>query len=206
MYRSLAHIISYAFHPLIMATGLIALLYFFAPSVISPISESSIRLILIMVFILTYVIPLISIGMLKLTSNISSMRLSNRKERVMPFIFVTIYYGLTTYLFYSKLVFGTTLIVIFLSITAIILLVALISLFYKISAHSAGAWGMVGFMTSIHFKYPDSMLFFPIIVAILMAGIISSSRLALDEHSLGEVTYGSFMGFVVSSGCIYLLT
>ncbi|MEQ8924417.1 MAG: hypothetical protein RLO81_01325, partial [Fulvivirga sp.] len=88
MQRKLANFISYTFHPLIMATGLLAILYLFAPSVIQPISEQSIRPILLMVFILTYVIPLISIGMLKVTSNISSVKLSNRKERVMPFFFV----------------------------------------------------------------------------------------------------------------------
>lgn len=156
-----------------------------------------------MVFILTYVIPLISIGMLKLTSNISTIRLTDRKERVMPFLFVTVYYGLTTYLFSSKVVLGQTLIVIFCSITAIILLVALISLLIKISAHSAGAWGMVGFMTALHFKYPDSQLFFPIIAAVVMAGIISSSRLALNEHNLKEISYGALMGLIISFVPVY---
>lgn len=189
-----------------MATGLLAILYFFAPSVIQPISEKSIKPILLMVFILTYIIPLISIGMLKLTSNITSIKLSNRKERLMPFLFVAVYYGLTTYLFANKIVLGHTLIVIFSAITAIILFVALLSLVFKISAHSAGAWGMVGFMVAISFKYPDSQLFLPIIVAILIAGIINSSRLYLNEHDLTEVAYGSLMGFSISFGSIQLLT
>ncbi len=189
-----------------MATGLLVVLYLFAPSVIQPISSSSIGPILLMVFILTYIIPLISIGMLKLTSNISSIRLSNRRERVMPFLFVTIYYGLTTYLFSNKVVLGQTLIVIFCAITAIILLVALLSLSFKISAHSAGAWGMVGFMAALHFKYPDSQLFYPIITAVVMAGVIGTSRLALNEHNLKEITYGALMGLTVSFGSIYLLT
>ncbi|MEQ8926166.1 MAG: PA-phosphatase, partial [Fulvivirga sp.] len=113
---------------------------------------------------------------------------------------------LTTYLFASKVVLGYTLIVIFSTITLIILLVTIISNFYKISAHSAGAWGMVGFMTALNFKYPDSRLFFPVILAIIMAGIINSSRLLLNQHNLNEVIAGSIMGFLVCFGSIYFLT
>jgi uncharacterized protein YqgC (DUF456 family) len=189
-----------------MATGLLTILYFFAPSVIQPISETSIKPILLMVFILTYIIPLISIGMLKITSSISSMKLSDRKERLMPFFFVTIYYGLTTYLFASKIALGHTLLVIFSTITAVIFLVAVFTKIFKISAHSAGAWGMIGFMLGLHFKYPDSRLLIPILVGIVIAGLINSSRLFLNEHNLKEVGYGSLLGFVVCFGAIFILT
>lgn len=206
MQKRLANLISYVFHPLLMATGLVAILYYFAPSVIQPISEASIIPILLMVFILTYIIPLISIGMLKLTSSISSFKLSNRKERLMPFFFVTIYYALTTYLFANKVVLGRTLIIIFLAITAIIFLVAVITIFYKISAHSAGAWGLVGFLLGLYFKYPDNHLYYPIMAFIVLAGIINSSRLYLNEHDLEETFWGSILGFSISFGAIYLLT
>lgn len=206
MQKGLANLISYVFHPLLMATGLVAILYFFAPSVIQPISEKSIIPILLMIFILTYIIPLISIGMLKLTSSISSFRLSNRKERTMPFFFVSIYYALTTYLFANKVVLGRTVVVIFLAITAVIFLVALITIFYKISAHSAGAWGVVGFLLGLYFKYPDNHLYYPILATVVLAGVINSSRLLLNEHDLKEVFWGSVLGISVSFGSIYLLT
>lgn len=189
-----------------MATGLVAILYLFAPSVIQPINQKSIKIVLILVFALTYIIPLVSIGMLRLTSNISTMTLSNRKERIMPFFFVTIYYGLTTYMFANKLMLGKTLIVIFFAITTIILLVAVITIFTKISAHSAGAGGMVGFMIALHFKFPDSQLFFPILTAIVLAGIISSSRLFLNEHNLKEISFGLLMGLIISFGSVFYLT
>jgi hypothetical protein len=201
-----ANFISYVFHPLLMATGLMAILYFFAPSVIQPISEASIKPILLMVFILTYIIPLISIGMLKLTSSISNLKLSNRRERLMPFFFITVYYGLTTYLFANKVVLGHTLLVIFASITAVIFFVTIITIVFKISAHSAGAWGMVGIMMALHFKYPDSQLFYPIIAGIVIAGVINSSRLYLGEHNLKEIGFGSLLGFIISFGTVFTLT
>lgn len=189
-----------------MATGLLGILYLFAPSVIQPINAGSVKIVLLMVFVLTYIIPLISIGMLKLTSNISTITLNDRRERVMPFFFVTIYYGLTTYLFANKLVLGQTLIVIFLAITTIILLVAIITIFSKISAHSAGAWGMIGFMIAIHLKFPDSQLFFPILLGIIISGVIASSRLFLNVHNLKEIMFGGIMGFTISFGSVYFLT
>ncbi len=189
-----------------MATGLVAILFLYAPSVVQPVSAASIKPILFIVFVLTYVVPLISIGMLKLTSSISSMKLSDRRERLMPFLFVTVYYALTTYLFANKVVLGNTLIVIFSTITFIIFLVTVITKFYKISAHSAGAWGMVGFMFGLHFKYPDSQLFMPILITIVLAGIINAARLSLNEHNLTEIFWGSIMGLLVSFSAIILLT
>ena len=85
-------------------------------------------------------------------------------------------------------------------------MVALLSTVFKISAHSAGAWGVVGFITAINFKYPDSQLFFPIIMSIVLAGAINSARLYLNEHDLNEVGWGSVLGFVISFGAIQLLT
>ena len=91
-------------------------------------------------------------------------------------------------------------------ITAIIFIVSIVTIFYKISAHSAGAWGIVGFLIGLYFKYPDNHLYYPILAAIVMAGIINSSRMYLNEHNLNEIFWGSFLGIVVSFGSIYLLT
>lgn len=202
MHRSTANIISYVFHPLIIATLLVTILYFFAPSFISPVSKQSVKVVLIIIFSLTYIIPLSSIGILKLTSNISSLKLSNRKERLIPFLFVTLYYALTTYLFYSKIPLGENLAIIFAAITFILFIITIGSTIVKVSAHSAGACGMVGFMTAIHIRYPDSILFIPIIIAIIIAGAICSARLALGEHNLREVACGAAIGFFISFGAV----
>lgn len=206
MLKNLANIISVVFHPLLMTTLLVATLYLFAPTSILPINEDSILLILLMVLILTFILPLLSVGMLKLTKSISSIHLHNRKERVMPFFFIAVYYGLTTYFFSERLVLGNALVVLLASITATIFLIAVISMFFKISAHTTGTAGVLGFFIAIHIRYLDSLLFWPIIAALILHGVVSSARLYLATHDPKEVHFGALLGFIINFGAAYIFT
>ena len=206
MLKNLANIISVVLQPRLMTTRLVAALYVCAPSSILPINSDSILLILLMVLILTYILPLLSVGMLKLTKSISSIHLHSRKERIMPFFFITVYYGLTAYFFSEKLVLGNALVIMLVSITATIFLITVISTFFKISAHSAGTAGVLGFFIAIHFRYLDSLLFWPIIATLVLHGVVSSARLYLDTHSPKEVHFGALLGFIVNFGAAYIFT
>ena len=206
MLRKIAEIIAFVFHPLLMSTFLLIILYFFAPSVLRPVDAGSILPILLMVFAITFVIPVISIGMLRLTSSISSMRLEDRRERIMPFFFTAAYYSLMVYLFSYKLVLSETLIILFAAVTVTILLVSFITLFFKISAHAVGMWGALGALVSVQVKYPDSQLFWPIIGSLVLAGAVNSSRLLLNVHSPSEVGLGSVLGFTVCFGAVLVFS
>ena len=206
MLRKGAEIISYAFHPLLMSTLVIVMLYVFAPSALRPIDPESIIAILSMVFVITFLVPLLSIGMLRLTTSITSLTLENRQERVMPFFFVAAYYTLAVYLFSYKLVLSETLVVLFSAITLTIFLVAVITTFFKISAHAAGAWGVIGLLLAIQIKFPDSRLLWPVVFMLLISGLINSSRLFLNRHSPLEVSTGSILGFSICFGIMYLFS
>lgn len=206
MLKKLANIISFVFHPLLMTSLLVVTLYFFAPTTLLPVQQNSIGYLLIIVLILTYILPLFSVGMLKATNTISSFKLDDRKERVMPFFFITVYYALTTYFFATKLVLGDDMIILFGSVTVTIFLITVITTFFKISAHTAGTAGVFGLLLAFHLKYLDSLLFWPIIVMLLLHGIVSSARLYLNTHDPLEVHLGAALGFVVNFGAIYLLT
>lgn len=204
MARKSAEIVSYLFHPMLMCTMLVGLLYFFAPSLISPLDQASILYVLSIIFLLTFVIPALSIGVLKLTSFISSMKLENRKERLVPFIFVSSYYALTTYMFVVKLGLDGAIMVMFSTITLLIVLLTVITTFFKISAHSAGIWGLLGFLVSIHYKFPDNRLFWPILAVLILAGLVNSSRLLLDAHSPKEVGLGAIFGFFLCLSAMFI--
>ena len=204
MSKRIAEIISYIFHPMLMATLLIGLLYLFAPSVIQPLNSETIKTVLAVIFLLTCIIPMLSVGALKITSSISSMKLENRRERIMPFMFISIYYGVTTYMFVIKLGLDGVIMVVFTTITLMIVLITIITSFFKISVHSAGIWGLLGFLISIHYKFPDSQLFWPILIVLVLAGGVNSSRLLLNAHSPKEVSLGSVLGFLLSLTSIFI--
>ena len=204
MSERLANIISIAFHPLLMASILFVILVYFAPSVVSPIQEDSVNTLVIIIFILTFVIPASSVGVLKMTSSISSLSLKNRRERVLPFFFIALYYGVTTYLFEEKFPVNSHLILIFTTITGLILIVTLITTFWKISAHSVGINGLLGFLVAIDIRFPDSQLLWPILLVVLISGVVMSARLILNAHNLSQVLLGGFTGFAICFSAVYL--
>ncbi|ELR70307.1 hypothetical protein C900_03992 [Fulvivirga imtechensis AK7] len=206
MLKHLANIISIVFHPLLMATLLIATLYFFLPTAIQPVNENAILPVLLMVFLLTYVLPLLSVGMLRLTNTISSLRLVDKRERLMPFLFITIYYAFATYIFAIRFELGQVFMVIFGSITLSVLLVTIITKFFKVSAHSVGTAGLIGFLLAFHIRYIDSRLILPLVAAFILHGIVSSARLYLHTHDPKEVHFGSLLGFIINFGAVYFLT
>ncbi len=71
-----------------------------------------------------------------------------------------------------------------------------ITLFYKVSIHSAAIWGIVGILLPLN-KVADGLLLIPTIILIVAAGLVMSSRLMLNAHTPREVLVGSLLGFGV---------
>ncbi len=159
---------------------------------------------MILIFALTFVIPLCSILVMKLLGSISNLHMRSRKERFMPFFFIGIYYAVTTYLFVSRLPFSDVLLYIFGGVTLLIFVCTFITLFMKISLHAAGIWGIVGFILALHLKIPVAGLFLPMNVSLLLAGLVSSSRLYLNEHTPRQVYVGAITGFLICFGALFL--
>ncbi len=204
MTRRIAEFVSYVFHPLLLSTVLLIILFLFSPNALRPIDSTNMLAITGLVFAITFIIPAISIGALKITSSITSLKLEDRKERIMPFLFISAYHGLTVYMFAYRLALGQTMIILFGTVTAVVVLITIITIFFKVSVHAAGVWGMLGCMIATQIKYPDSLLFWPIILILLLAGVVNSSRLYLGVHSPAEVGIGSVLGFGVCFTSIYL--
>jgi membrane-associated phospholipid phosphatase len=97
------------------------------------------------------------------------------------------------------------MIVVLSSITFSIAIVTLITVFWKISAHSVGICGVIGFMFGFYQKYADPLLFYPILAIILLAGILMSARLYLNAHTPAQVFAGGLLGLTISFTTIYFL-
>jgi membrane-associated phospholipid phosphatase len=209
MIRKLALLVSILMHPLLMPTLLFTILFYFAPIVISPISESAINTILFILLITTFLLPLLSISALvyssgRLQDTLKNLSMQERKIRVLPFFFTTIFYGITTYMFMAKIRENSIFLIILMAITLIVLTITLITLFVKVSTHSAAASGLIGFLLSIALKHSQHELLFPLVVILLLAGLVMSARLYLNAHRPNEILLGCAVGFFLSFGTIWL--
>ena len=203
MTRTLAIGTSAVMHPLLITLYLFALLFFYAPIIVQPLPAGAANQMLLALSITTFVLPMISVGALRLgvlqSAGLPGMfTLATRQERVVPFLFVSLFYLITTYLFLVKLQVNLVLVVILATVTVLILTMSATALFTKISAHATGAGALIGFLVGLGLRYPEISFVVPALVAVLLAGGVMSARLYLNRHSSPGVWRGAGLGFGVS--------
>jgi membrane-associated phospholipid phosphatase len=230
--KKTAQVLSVLLHPLLMPTLLYAILLYFSPAVIGA-SGGNLQWrfsLMGVIFVTTFVIPVISVVLLTRTRSLAraelekseqpsdtyqpdytekgtflQLEMQDKKDRFVPFLSTTVFYTVITYMFFKQLHASYAMVVVLGAITFSIALVTLITYFWKISAHSVGISGVVGFLFAFYYKFAEQPLFYPILVVILMAGLLMSARLALNTHNPAQVLMGALLGFCISFGAIYFL-
>ena len=202
MAQKLALFLSYTFQPLLIPTLIFLFLLFGIPEV-SASQYYNEWFILMMVFVTTFVIPVLSLLTMKLTGNIGSIHLENRDERVFPFSTVSLFYGISTYLFYLKFEIEPVFILALSSITICVILLTSITFFWKISAHMTGIAGFLAIIIVIALKNPAFNLVNFLLAGIILSGSVASSRLYLNAHTPIEIFGGFLLGFSVCFGTFY---
>lgn len=194
--KQVAKFISVGFHPLLLTTYLVIVLSYYFPSMLMIRKEN--RMIIIgLVFVFTFVLPAVILVMLRAFGTIQSLTLQSRKERILPFVFISMFYVLFTFLFYFKLPFSANFEKLMMIVSALVVVSLLITLFYKISIHSIAMGGGIGILLPLNQVTEQMSLLWPTAFTILATGLVMSSRLLLDAHTPREVMYGSVVGFVV---------
>jgi membrane-associated phospholipid phosphatase len=191
--KTAAKIISIIFHPVIIPTlGFIILFnsgYYF-----SMITWEVKRFILIALFFSTCILPVLTFSVMALNPKFN-YRLDNHTDRVIPLLFMGIYYYVGYYLLGNFNIFPVIKVFLIASILVIIVLL-LISFRWKISNHMAGIGAITGMMIAISFRMGINPVFM-ISGIILVAGLIGSSRIYLGKHSLAQVLAGFTLGLSV---------
>jgi len=196
MSRTLALVISYVLHPVLMptlgVTGIMALSPHYIPQPIF-------LLVILYVFLGTYVLPSALILGLKKFGVISSIHLESANERRYPYLFTALFFYLTAQSVRSFQVPESVSVYLFAGVLASGVLMILLS-FSKISAHMAGLGGLLGLTFFISYNYSMELLGI-ISLLILIAGLLATARLKLKAHTPIQV----YTGFLVGFSCIILV-
>ena len=100
MIRTAASLVSWVLHPLLMPAVVFL--------VIASVNPSLIQLyippfwIFTVILVLTGILPALNMVLFRMMGTISSLHLPERKDRLMPFMVITMVYLAVTYLFFSK--------------------------------------------------------------------------------------------------------
>lgn len=193
--RLAARLVSFLFHPLLFTTYLVIALGVLMPRFLL-IPSSAIWKFAGFVAIITFVFPAANLAMLKAFGTIPSLEMENRKDRLLPFVMITIFYGVICAMFFYKVSVNVNFNKIMLIATALTATATVSSFFFKISVHSLAMGGALGIILPLN-KAANGELLVPAAGLIALAGIVMSARLYLQAHTLREVGYGAAFGFLV---------
>ena len=184
--------ISYLLHPLLFSFIGTFLYLYLSPEHMVKQQE---YIILLIVFVSTYIIPILLLTLLKKVNLITDYHLRTIEERKFPILFFII----------LSFLIGRTLLnirivdLLAFSFFGIAFGLSLIYLFFalkiKSSLHMLGVGGIIGFVMIMSFEY---QLNFNALLAslFLVAGLIGVARLSLKAHSPAEVYIGFLVGVI----------
>jgi membrane-associated phospholipid phosphatase len=203
--RLLAWVVSFLMHPLPLPSLMFALVLLFAPELILASSPELRWRLLGLLALTTFAIPGLSVLSLRMFGSIPSLTMTRRQDRRLPFLFVSIFYTLITWFFYRNFPQLTFVSLALTSITSCLLLLTVISLYWKISAHGMAAGGVTGFVTGLllHDRTPELM--YPLALLLFLSGLVMWARLYLNHHRPAEVWAGWFAGFSICLGMVLFL-
>jgi hypothetical protein len=197
------------FHPLILTTYLFALLFLLSPDLVGASAfELSGKLSLLLLLCLnTFIAPALMVYYFRKMGVISSFYVDDIVERRLPYLACVVVYGVATYLFGWQLQpiseLAPQISVILASVTLSLVLVTMVSYFWKISAHATGIGGSIGMISALMVRFDEPALLSPLLLTILIGGWLMSARLQLNAHTPLQILAGVFCGLLVSTGTVY---
>ena len=188
-----------------MATYMSAILGYYLPEAYGAFSQEVIWRLVLTFAMMTALFPSIAVlGMWMFTPWVTDLELTDRRERIRPFLVLIFFYSLTVKFLVMDLNLGYIIQLLMLSTTVMILLMVLINTKFKISIHAAAIWAVAGSTLGLVLKSPESGLISLVYPLVIFGGITSTSRLYLGYHSPKEVWVGSIYGFGFSLGAILI--
>ena len=195
-----AKVISYVFHPLFIPTYIFIFLARQVPYEFAGITPYQLQLRLFSIFWMTAFFPAFAVFLLWRLKFSESIFLRTQKERIAPYIITMFFYWWMYYL--SRNGFPDQPIVLKFFYFGIFLSTALglnLNSFFKISLHAMAVGGAMAAITlfAMYYRLPLGV---SMSVAVLLAGIVCTSRFLVSDHTNKEVYTGLFVG--VFSQCV----
>jgi len=190
----LTQFISILLHPMFMPLLALHLTLLVLPSLAFTLSQNLLLIYGILVFS-TMILPLASIFWLMRKGKVSSLEMSNHKERSLPLSKTVIWMSFGYYLLQNLLFYTPILKAELLGAIIIILIAAIVSKYWKISLHLLGIGGVVGVFIALQIMHGDFL--YLLLLFILLSGLLGVARIKQKAHNYAQVYAGFLVGLSV---------
>ena len=196
MFRILALVISVVFQPLLMPSLVFGMVLFAVPEATTIPEEFKFRLFFLII-LSTLIIPMITIIGLRISGSLKSLHMPEKKDRLVPFLITSLYFLLTTVFLYQKTELDPILWQGMTVICVAVILLSLVTFFWKMSAHMTGVGGLVAVVLVLGKYFASFEVLTPLLTSLVLCGLVGTSRLYLNAHRPLEVYVGFLVGFGV---------
>jgi len=199
-----ARIISYVFHPLFIPTYVFYFLVIQFPYEFAGITEFQLKLRLFSLFWLTAFFPAFAVFLLWRLKFSESIFLRTQKERIVPYMITMFFYWWMYYLSRNFTDQPAVLKFFYMGIFIATVFGLTLNNYFKISLHAIGAGGAMAAIILFAFYY-RAPLGIAMSVAVLIAGVVCTSRFLVSDHTSKEIYTGLLVGIGCQIGAYYFV-
>ena len=201
----IAKILSVVFYPLFIPTYGVALFCYSYHTVVRELPIVWMVVAVMSTFFITAVIPITAIWIRIFRGAVSDIQIEKAQERTVPFLYSIFCFSVWCYTMISKLNVPTFLTYVTIGATVAIILVMIINLFWKISAHMTGMGGLFGGLITYCLGIGAVPTIGTLCLWIGVILLVMYARLRLNAHTPAQVMTGWLLGVACTAlpYCIY---
>ncbi len=198
MLKTIAQIISYLFHPLLMLTYGLLFMVWINPYQFGGASGNDMMVYMIGSIVgISFFFPVFSVLLMRGLGMINSFQMKEREERIIPYVSTGIFYLWLSVNIYNTSIFPHAFEVFAIGATIALFIAFFINNFTKISMHTVGIGGflamvIITIMSTVSPLYDLRMIVLGVIV---LAGLVGTARLILHAHVPRDIYGGYLVGF-----------
>jgi len=190
----LSRLISILLHPIFMPIIAVYLSLILIPGLGFAITNY-LDFVYLVLILSTIIMPILSLFLLLKIKLVSSLEITNNKERPTPLLIAGIWMLLGYLILEEILVFTPLIRVELLGAIIILFLASIISKYWKISLHMLGIGAVVGVLILLNLLFGG--ITFIIAVSVLVAGFLGVARLNEKAHNHAQVYCGFLLGLFI---------
>ncbi|HJX72357.1 MAG TPA: hypothetical protein VJ346_10400 [Bacteroidales bacterium] len=153
-----------------------------------------VRMLYLIVGTCTLLLPIALFSLFLYTGFIHSIYMDDKKQRMIPYFITFIFFYLAYYMV-KKLAISSFISAFLFASALSLLIIVIVTYFWKISSHMTGMGGLTGLMLSLSVVYDTDTMYF-LVILLLLSGLLASARISLNAHKPGEIYTGFVLGFI----------
>lgn len=191
--RVVANILSYLFHPLFVPVYIAWFLVIVQPHLFASFTPAEKIITLIRFAVFYTFFPLVTVLLAKGLGFLDSIFLRTQKERIIPYIACGIYYFFMWYVLRNQPQFSREVVMLSMAIWIASSIGLMANIYMKVSMHAMAMGVMVTFIILLAMAQGSGFGLY-VSAALLICGLVCTSRFIVSDHSQAEVYTGLAIG------------